>query len=228
MQFLKDIFYLFFPKICVTCSSSLLQSEEVVCTKCRHDLPIIGYTDYQKNKITSIFYGKIPIEKATSFLYFYKEGKVQKLIHQLKYKGNQEIGSFIGLWFGQLLKESNQFNDIDYIIPVPLHPKKLRKRGYNQLTTFGNSLNYILKIPYKTGILVKSNTSKTQTYKNRFDRFFESNSNFKITNTTFLENKHVLLIDDVITTGATLESCCLELLKTKNIKISIVTIAYTA
>ena len=227
MRILKDTFYLFFPKICTTCSSRLLQTEDFICTQCRHDLPIICYTNYQKNKIAAIFYGRIPVEKATSFLYFYKDGKVQQLIHQLKYKGNQEIGSFIGKWFGQNLKKSNEFTDIDYIIPVPLHPNKLKKRGYNQLTSFGKSLSSVLNIPYKTGILLKVNTSKTQTYKKRFERFSDNETKFQISDTAFLENKHILLIDDVITTGATLEACSLELLKTKNIKISIATIAYT-
>lgn len=228
MQFLKDIFYLFFPKICTTCSTKLLQNESFLCTQCRHDLPIICYNDYQKNKIAATFYGRVPIEKATSFLYFYKEGKTQQLIHQLKYKGNQQVGAFLGKWFGQILKETNQFTDIDYIIPVPLHPTKFKKRGYNQLTTFGLTLSEVLQIEYKTDILLKINSTKTQTYKKRFERFSDSETKFQISDTNFLESKHILLIDDVITTGATLEACILELLKTKNLKISIATISYTA
>ncbi|TVZ55963.1 ComF family protein [Lutibacter sp. Hel_I_33_5] len=227
MRFLKDIFYLFFPKICTTCSESLLQSEKIICTACRHDLPIIDFKNYQHNKVSQIFYGRIPVEKAISFFYFRKKGKIKTLIHHLKYKGNQEIGSLIGNWFGVLLKESNQFNDVDYIIPVPLHENKLKKRGYNQLATFGKSLESKLNIPYKKDILIKVSSTKTQTYKSRLERFNDAKTKFKLTDIHFFENKHVLLIDDVITTGATLEACCLELLKTKNIKISIATIAFT-
>jgi len=188
---------------------------------------MICYKDYKYNKITKAFYGRIPIEKATSFLFYRKDGKTKDLIHHLKYKGNQEIGTFIGDWFGQILANSNEFNTIDCIIPVPLHPKKQKQRGYNQLTTFGLSLSKQLKKPYITGVLIRTSATKTQTLKQRFERFSNSSTKFSVPDRSKLTNKHILLIDDVITTGATLESCCKELLTSENIKISIVTMAYT-
>ncbi len=227
MKIFENFFHLFYPKLCALCDVQLVTNEKVLCTHCRHDIPIICETDYRNNKISKSFYGKIPIEKAISFLFYRKEGKTKQLIHQLKYKGNQEIGSFIGNWFGAVLKESNEFHEIDYIIPVPLHPKKLKKRGYNQLTTFGESLSIILKTPYKKDVLVRVSTSKTQTLKQRFDRFNNLDSKFFLNDTTIFKDKHLLLIDDVITTGATLEACCKELLKSEKCKISIVTMAFT-
>lgn len=175
----------------------------------------------------STFYGRVPVEKVRSFLYYQKDGITQKLIHQLKYKNQPEIGVFIGEWFGSNLVDMNVFEDIDYIVPVPLHPKKQRKRGYNQVTLFGETLSKILDVEYKPNVLIRSSTTKTQTLKQRFERFSDSNTKFKLANTTIFENKHVLLIDDVITTGATIEACANELLKTKNITISVATMAYT-
>jgi ComF family protein len=227
MNYLKDVFQLFFPKICVTCDAELYLNERLICTLCRHDLPVIQNFDFKKNKIFTSFYGRIPIEFAGSFLYYSKVGKTKTLVQHLKYKNNQEIGAFVGNWFGEILKESKQFTTIDYIVPVPLHRKKLKKRGYNQLTTFGLSLAQQLKTKYNSDMLIQTSATKTQTDKQRFERFNTSETPFSLTNSSFFENKHILLIDDVITTGATLASCCHELLKTNGIKISIVTIAYT-
>ena len=227
MQILKDLFQLFYPKLCVVCEKQLITTEKVLCLYCRHDLPQICYTNYRKNKITEIFYGRVPIEKAMAFLFFRKKGKVKEIIHQLKYKGNEEVGTFLGNWFGEILSKNNEFNDIDYIIPVPLHKKKLKKRGYNQVTKFGESLSGLLNIPYKKGFLIRTSSSKTQTFKQRFDRFKNIDTKFLLIDTSFFKNKHILLIDDVITTGATLEACTKEMLKTEGIKISIATMAFT-
>ncbi|MFY0603826.1 MAG: ComF family protein [Flavobacteriaceae bacterium] len=227
MQFLKDISSLFYPKVCISCKQLLLTNETLICTTCRHDLPIICYKDFKKNNITSIFYGKIPIENANSFLLFQKEGKVKALIHELKYKGNQKVGNFLGDWLGHLLLEKNVFKDVDIIIPVPLHKKKLQKRGYNQLTTFGKKLGEVLKISYEEEILLRPLWTKTQTFQTKAERFSNLEKTFKISNSTKIQNKHILLIDDVITTGATLEACAMELLKTSGVKISILTMAFT-
>lgn len=227
MQFLKDIYSLFYPKICVCCKNLLIPNEDLICTTCRHDLPVICYTDFKKNKITELFYGKIPIEIALSFLHFQKESKVKELIHELKYKGRQEIGIFIGNWLGHMLRERGALNNVDIIIPVPLHKKKFRQRGYNQLTTFGKSLSMQLHIPYKETYLHRISATKTQTFKNKTERYSNVFYNFQVPNEGTLRNKHVLLIDDVITTGATLEACCNALLKVEGIKLSILTMAFT-
>ncbi|WP_237274311.1 ComF family protein [Tenacibaculum ovolyticum] len=227
MQYLKDIFYLFYPNLCVNCNVSLLQSENYLCTFCCNELPIIDDNEYINVTLMSAFYGKVLVENLRSFLYYQKHSITQKIIHELKYKNQEKIGKFLGRWFGEKLKESGVFNDVDYIVPVPLHKKKLKKRGYNQLTKFGETLSTILNIEYKPEVLIKSTIVKTQTFKHRFDRFSDNKTTFNLIDLEVFENKHVLLIDDVITTGATLIACCTELLKTKNITISIATIAYT-
>ena len=227
MSVFNNFFQLFYPKLCAICDTQLIENEKTLCTFCRHDLPLMNISNYKDNKIIKAFYGRIPIVKATSFLFYRKEGKAKTLIHQLKYKGNQKIGIFLGNWFGNLLKDSNEFSDVDYIVPVPLHPKKEKERGYNQLTTFGKKLSEILAIPYQETILIRTTLSKTQTFKQRFERFKNTSTKFAITDNTYFIAKHILLIDDVITTGATLEACCNELLKTPKVKISIVTMAFT-
>lgn len=227
MRILKDLFNLFYPKLCANCNQQLTKNENAICTFCRHDLPLTNFTNYTENKITKTFYGRVDIKKATALLFYRKTGITKKLIHELKYKGNEDIGVFFGNWLGELLKENNEFSDIDIIVPVPLHPKKRRLRGYNQVSKFGERLSYYLEKPLVETILLRTSTSKTQTFKARFERFNNNDTKFQLTNFTILKNKHVLLIDDVITTGATLEACAKELLKTEGIKISILTMAYT-
>lgn len=224
---ITDFFNLFYPNLCVGCYKSLTYKEHILCVTCRHDLPIINIQNFNKNIVTASFYGKIPIEKAVSFLTFRKHGITQKLIHNLKYKNNQQMGVFLGSWFGHTLQKKQFFNSVDFIVPVPLHPKRLKKRGYNQVTLFGKELSNISGITYLPNILTRTTNTKTQTTQKRFERFSNSKTVFHLTDNKIFENKHILLIDDVITTGATIEACCTELLKTKNIIISIATMAYT-
>ena len=227
MSLLKDLFYLFYPKLCVVCDLKLIENENIICTKCRHDLPLIKFKDYSDNKITQTFYGSVLIEKAFALLYYRKKGITLKLIHDLKYKGNEDIGLLFGNWLGEILKENNEFKDVDYIIPVPLHPKKLRERGYNQVTKFGKTLSLHLNKPLIENKLTRISASKTQTFKARFERFNNLDTKFLLNDETYFNNKHILLIDDVITTGATLEACAKEFLKSKNCRISVLTMAYT-
>ena len=227
MIFLKDIFNLFFPEVCLCCHEHLVNNETIICLVCRHDLPLTNFSFEKDNLVEKSFYGRIPIENATALFYFSKKGKVQQLIHELKYNKQQQVGTLAGNWLGSEMAESNRFERMDCIIPVPLHQKKLKSRGYNQVTTFGKSLAKILNITYDETILVKISSTKTQTKKLRFDRWKNVQELFEVQNKYRLINKHILLIDDIITTGATLEACCEALSKIEGLKISIACIAYT-
>ncbi len=227
MQLLKEVINLFFPDLCVICENQLTYNEAIICTHCRVDLPFTYFCTEPNNIAERAFYGRIPLVAVTALLYFRKKGKAQRLIHQLKYKNQQKIGVITGQFLADEMRNSHRFDDLDGIIIVPMHPKKERKRGYNQVTTFGKTLSSVLKIPFYENILIKKSATTSQTIKSRLQRFQDFEGKFFINDIHFLENKHILLVDDVITTGATLESCALELLKTKNIKISIATIAYT-
>ena len=227
MQLLKAIFNLFFPDVCLNCKLQLRKNESLICTQCRHDFPQTNFTNTPENLIEKKFYGRVPLHAATSLFYYHKNGKVQQIIHQLKYKNQQEIGTLFGNWLGEEVLQSNRFNTIDCIVPVPLHPKKKKKRGYNQLTKFGEAISKKLNSELIENKLIKIESTDTQTQKGRIERWRNAQHLFELTDTSFFENKHVLLIDDVITTGATIESCVNQLLKTKNIKISIAVMAFT-
>lgn len=227
MHLLLDIYNLFFPECCFICENTLTENEKYVCTTCNFKLPESNYTNLKNNVLEQIFQGRIPINEATSLLLYSKKGVVQKLIHQLKYKGKQEIGIFLGKWLAHKIQESSRFTDIDYIIPIPLHKKRFKERGYNQLDIFGKTLSKELNIPYETKLLQKTTNTKKQSKKNRFARMEKSETTFNINPYKDFSNKHFLLIDDIVTTGATIESCYLPLSKIKNIKLSIAVMAFT-
>jgi len=216
---------LFFPKVCAGCHTILITNETVFCTVCRHELPLTQYHLDSKNEAVKKFYGKIAIEHASALLYFNKKGIVQELIHNLKYKGHEEIGTVLGNWYAEDLKELALETPFDVVIPVPLHPKKFRERGYNQVTTFGKALSKGLKIGYNDAVLYRKKYSKTQSKKNLVGRSENIENIFDVIFTEENKNKHFLIVDDVLTTGATLEACSKALLKIPGAKISIVCMA---
>ncbi len=227
MRFFKDISNLFFPNLCLSCSAILTQNEKYLCTTCRFELPVLSYTDLKNNALENIFTGRIPIEQATALLLYRKKGIVKELIYHLKYNGKQSIGYFFADWLGEEIKQSNRFKNIDYIVPVPLHSKRFKERGYNQLDFFGKRLSEILKIPYRKDILLKKSNTTKQSKKSRFARMEKKDAVFYLSPTIDLSNKHILLLDDIVTTGATIESCFYGLNQFDAIKVSIAVMAYT-
>lgn len=221
----QSIINLFFPKSCSGCDAILLANEKVICSICRHNIPLTNHHLLVENEAYKKFYGRIPIEYASAFLYFHKKGIVQKLIHNLKYKGHEEIGTILGEWHSEDLKAIIASLNADEIIPVPLHPKKYRERGYNQVSTFSKSLSEKLNLVYNESILFRKTYSKTQSKKNLLGRTEGIETIFDVHYTEKDHDKHFILIDDVITTGATLEACARALLKIPGARISIICMA---
>ena len=219
---------LFFPKICSGCERPLLNTEKLICTSCIHQLPVIPQQNFSNSIMKSLFFGRIPVDLATALLRFEKKGITQRLMHQLKYKGQQELGAFFGEWLGEEMAPHEQCRSIDMVIPVPLHRLRLKKRGYNQVAGFGKAIASKLNIPYRDDILLKKNKTHSQVFKQRFKRFLsvtDGDGVFLLDRAECIVDRHILLVDDIVTTGATLENCSLELLKVKGIRISFATIA---
>lgn len=223
----KSLFNLLFPKVCLGCENFLLLNEEIICTSCRHDLPMTNYHLEPENELTKKFYGRIDLQFGSAMLFYHKSGIVHKLIHNLKYYKHQEIGTFLGNCYAEDLANLDILKTFDYIIPVPLHKKRLKERGYNQVETFGKALSDKLKIEYDSKVLVRNIYSKTQTKKNFLRRTEVYDDLFGIHFSENHHGKHFLLVDDVITTGATLEACSRILLQIPNSKLSIISIADT-
>lgn len=225
---LKSLAALLFPKTCAGCASTLSGGEPIICTTCSHQMPYTQHHEIAENEIFKRFYGRLPLVHASALVYFNKRGIVQQLIHNLKYKGQQDIGSLMGQWYTPHLQQVTALQTVTDVVPVPLHPKKLRERGYNQVTAFAKTIAQGLNANYNTTTLVRTTYTKTQTKKNLANRASIIGSAFDVEyNETIPTSKHFLLIDDVMTTGATLEACGKALLKIPNSTLSIVTIAYT-
>jgi ComF family protein len=219
----ENILNLFYPKVCLGCNSLLLSNENVICTRCRHEIPLTLHHLNPENEAFKKFYGKIPVEFVATFIYFHKKGIVQQLIHNLKYKGHEEIGTVLADWYSEDLKSIEILETIDEIIPVPLHKRKLKERGYNQVTSFGKSLASNLNIMYNDTVLIRTKYSKTQTRKNLLNRInVNSKTLFDVKFDSKDHSKHFLLIDDVLTTGSTLEACGKALMKIPGSKISVI------
>lgn len=222
---LKNLIHLFFPPVCAGCHSFLVSNEKVICTTCRHHIPLTNHHLNSNNEAFQKFYGRILVEYSSALLYFHKKGIVQELIHNLKYKGQEEIGTVLGEWCANDLKNLKILQSVDAIIPVPLHKRKLRERGYNQVTNFGTKLSNGLNIPFNSNLLVRNIYSKTQSRKSFLSRSDGIDTIFDVNFTEKDHDKHFLLIDDVLTTGSTLEACSHALLKIPGAKISIVCMA---
>ena len=224
--YLADFVSLIFPELCCSCGESLVGKEKLVCTGCLYNLPFTNFHLQADNIVARQFWGKVNLEGAYAMCYFTKGGNMQNLMHHFKYKGISEVGNLMGgIAAGQLIHNA-AFNTVDYIIPVPLHKKRLRERGYNQSACFAAGLAGKLEVPFSETHLLRLKRTDTQTHKSRFARFENMQEVFYVDKAGDLAGKHILLVDDIVTTGATLTACCEELLKVPGLKISIATIAY--
>ncbi|NNE02846.1 MAG: ComF family protein [Eudoraea sp.] len=188
-------------------------------------MPLTEFNFKDENRLDKTFYGRIEVKKAACLFYYSENGIVKNLIHHLKYKNQPQIGDFLGEWFGNILKDDKALPTIHYVIPVPLHPKKLRQRGYNQVASFGSKIATLLQATFADDLLIKTRNSRTQTEKTRMFRMQHGNPLFAIRNEQILQGKNVLLVDDVVTTGATLEACTKALFKCNDVSVYIATMA---
>lgn len=222
----QSLLNLFFPEVCLGCSQLLLAGEKTICLHCRHEIPQTLHHLNPDNEAYRKFYGKIPVNHVSAFAFYHKKGLLQPIIHALKYQEMQEVGTLFGQWYASDLKQLDIISQMDLIVPVPLHPRKLKERGYNQVISFGKSLSEELKIPLIESLLIRTVYSKTQTKKNLLGRTEVQKQNiFDVVEPEKFSGQHLLLIDDVLTTGSTLEACYRALLKIPEVKISIVCMA---
>jgi ComF family protein len=221
----NDLLNLFFPNLCVVCKNKLAEGEQFICLECLLQLPKAHNWNEKDNKLEQFFAGRFPFERIASFAHFVKGGSMQQIIHELKYRNNPKIGQFIGQLCGEELASSQFIHNIDYIVPVPLHPKRQKQRGYNQSLEVARGISEKTNIAIDSETLIRTVNNQSQTKNSRFDRWKNVENIFTVTNPDMFKRKHILLIDDVITTGSTLESCAKEILKCHASKLSIFALA---
>ncbi len=222
-----DLLHLFFPHVCAGCGTDVLDQDQLLCLHCLNDLPATNFFNQHDNPVEQVFYGRIKISNAAAGYFFTKDSLLQNLIVQFKYQGNKEIGLYLGKLVGHFLSNSPHYSKIDALVPLPLNPRKEKKRGYNQALELCNGITSVWNKPLLNNNVKRTVFTDTQTHKGRISRWQNMDGIFAINNPEELENKHILLVDDVVTTGATLEACGSEILKIKGTTLSIATLAYT-
>ena len=220
----QSMMHLFFPSLCALCKQALLVQENTLCFACEHKLPYTHFHALPNNETALRLAGRFPFKHATSLFYFTQQSAVQQLMHALKYEHRPAIGTYFGSLLGQQLREIKAFQGIDGIIAIPLHYKKEQQRGYNQSNLIAAACAAAMGLPFYNKAIVRKRFTQTQTLKNRLQRVENLEDAFFINNTKLLIGKHLLIIDDVLTTGATMEACALQVLKIPNTQVSIATI----
>lgn len=225
MKIFDNLLSLFYPRMCVSCGDALQQNERHLCLHCQMHLPETHFHKDLENPLNLIFAGRVKVENVCSLLYYKKGNGVQHILHALKYKGQKELGSFLGEYYGRQLKLEPRFRTIDFIIPIPLHPDKERKRGYNQSEWIAKGLSAGMGKPYRTDVLVRTHYTETQTKKSRFSRWENVKEVFEVADADALRGRHVLVCDDVLTTGATMEAAIQKLHSAAECYVSVATLA---
>lgn len=224
-SWLEGLFHILFPRVCPACGDYLPKGCPVVCVPCEARLPFTHYHLDAENPFLDRFWGRLPVERGAAMLYFSKGGSTQHLLHQIKYQGQKQLAFALGDWYGQELKQAAGFSTVDLIVPVPLHPRKYRKRGFNQSLWLGNGLSRAMEKPCTEDILKRTQYTQTQTRKSRLERLANVSNAFEVRDPERIAGKHVLLVDDVLTTGATLEACGLKILEVEGTRLSMATLA---
>ena len=224
----ESVLHLFFPHVCEGCGTDVLEKEHFLCLKCYSSLPKTDFHLYPNNPIEKIFWGRLPLVNATSQYYFTKNSAMQHLMHQLKYRGNKELGVYLGRLMGHALNQSNRFRFVDALVPLPLFPAQERKRGYNQALVLCEGIAEVLGKPVLKNAITRTTHTDSQTKKNRVQRWQNMEGRFETTNEEMIKGKHLLLVDDVVTTGATLEACGTELLEAENVQLRVATLCFSS
>lgn len=207
-KILNDLDTFLVPRRCFGCNAHLYRGEPLLCAFCRNELPLTDYNFSHENPVDRLFFGRCEVEKSSALFYYTPSGIVRKLIHQLKYGGRQDIGAHFGSWFGECLRNDTGLGTVDWVLPVPLHPRKRRSRGYNQCTLLAQHIASCLGARFSGDLLKRKVHSRTQTGRNRQERWEGIRDAFVLEDAARLQGCRILLVDDVITTGATLEACC--------------------
>lgn len=232
MPLLADIkhaaLHLLFPHVCEGCGTDVISPDQFLCLQCHASLPKTEFHLYPNNPVEKIFWGRLPLVNATAQYYFSKRSAMQHLMHQLKYRGNKELGLYLGRLIGQALKETNRFAAVDALVPLPLHPSKEKKRGYNQATVLCEGIKEVFDKPILKDAVTRTTHTESQTKKNRVQRWQNMEGRFEVVNEDALKDKHLLLVDDVVTTGATLEACGAELLDVPGVRLSVATLCFSS
>ena len=220
----ESLLQVIFPHVCDGCGSDLINIESRLCIRCVASLPETNFEQHAGNPVEKTFWGRMLIVNAAAHFYFTKESLMQHLMHQFKYKGNKDLGMQLGRMMGNALKSSNRFNSINALVPLPLFPSKEKKRGYNQATVLCEGMAEVLSLPVLNNVVTRPQHTETQTKKGRIERWKNIEGKFQLIDPKAIQNKHLLLVDDVVTTGATLEACGNQLLAAENLKLSIATL----
>jgi ComF family protein len=220
--------HLFYPHVCAGCGSDIIEDENLLCLHCINNLPHTNFASHANNPVEKIFWGRLPLASAMSEFYFSKGTVIQHLIHEFKYKGNKDVGIYLGALMGGSFMNNNRLAKVDALVPLPLYADKERKRGFNQAAILCNGMSEIMDIPVITGNVIRKRYTETQTKKHRAQRWKNVEGSFEINDISELKGKHVLLVDDVVTTGATLEACGREILNINEVRLSVATLAYAS
>lgn len=223
---INSLIHLAFPHLCAGCGSDILTREHLLCLDCLSSLPQTSFHLHPNNPVEKLFWGRLPLTSATAQYYFTKQSVMQRLMHELKYKGNKEAGWYLGRLMGQQLHASNRFRQIDALIPLPLFPTKEHQRGYNQATLLCEGISRETGKPVLKNAVARTQHTESQTKKTRVERWQNMEGRFEVHDAGAIQGKHLLLVDDVVTTGATLEACGQELLQAPDVRLSIATLCF--